>query len=153
MGVDALGFPGGLLRLHPAFAYVEPPSSWPLPLAECLTLAPNNSSSAFPTNSTCPINWITYKYLCTPSPSPPLLLPYHFSSRWPLTPQHFIISKSYTKSHLAFLFFFRFIPIFSLRLLAVTFRFWQPPGPKIIHYFLFLNLALILPSLIFFTFY
>ena len=41
MGVDARGFPGGLLRLNPAFAYVEPPSSWPLPRAEYLTLAPN----------------------------------------------------------------------------------------------------------------
>ena len=27
MGVDARGFPGGHLRLDPAFAYVEPPSS------------------------------------------------------------------------------------------------------------------------------
>ena len=44
MGVDAWGFPGGLLRLHPPFAYVEPPSSWPLPWAECLTLAPNRGS-------------------------------------------------------------------------------------------------------------
>ena len=42
MGVDARGFPGGLLRLDPAFAYVEPPSSWPLPWAECLTPAPNS---------------------------------------------------------------------------------------------------------------
>ena len=33
MGVDARGFPGGLLGLDPAFAYVEPPSSWPLPRA------------------------------------------------------------------------------------------------------------------------
>ena len=41
MGVDAWGFPGGLLRLDPAFAYVEPSSSWPLPWAECLTPAPN----------------------------------------------------------------------------------------------------------------
>ena len=41
MGVDARGFPGGLLRLDPAFAYVEPPSSWPLPWAEYLTPAPN----------------------------------------------------------------------------------------------------------------
>ena len=41
MGVDAWGFPGGLLRLDPAFAYVEPPSSWPLSRAEYLTLAPN----------------------------------------------------------------------------------------------------------------
>jgi len=41
MGVDARGFPGGLLRLDPAFAYVEPPSSWPLSWAEYLTLAPN----------------------------------------------------------------------------------------------------------------
>ena len=43
MGVDARGFPGWLLRLDPAFAYVEPPSSWPLPWAECLTLAPNRA--------------------------------------------------------------------------------------------------------------
>ena len=42
MGVDAWGFPGGLLRLDPAFAYVEPPSSWPLSRAEYLTLAPNS---------------------------------------------------------------------------------------------------------------
>jgi len=41
MGVDARDFPGGLLGLDPTFAYVEPPSSWPLPWAECLTLAPN----------------------------------------------------------------------------------------------------------------
>ena len=41
MGVDARGFPGGLRRLDPTFAYVKPPSSWPLPRAECLTLAPN----------------------------------------------------------------------------------------------------------------
>ena len=27
MGVDARGFPGGLLRLDPTFAYVEPRSS------------------------------------------------------------------------------------------------------------------------------
>jgi len=40
MGVDTRGFPGGLLRLDPAFAYVEPPSSWPLSWAEFLTLAP-----------------------------------------------------------------------------------------------------------------
>ena len=43
MGVDAQGFPGGLLRLDPAFAYVEPPSSRPLPRAEYLTLAPNKT--------------------------------------------------------------------------------------------------------------
>ena len=42
LGVDAWRFPGGLLRLDPTFAYVEPPSSWPLPRAECLTLAPNS---------------------------------------------------------------------------------------------------------------
>ena len=47
MGVDAWGFPGGLLRLDPAFAYVEPLSSWPLPWAECLTPAPNNYSMHF----------------------------------------------------------------------------------------------------------
>ena len=40
MGVDAREFPGGLLRLDPAFAYAELPSSWPLPWAEFLTLAP-----------------------------------------------------------------------------------------------------------------
>ena len=39
-GVDARGFPGGLLRLDPAFVYVEPPSSRPLPRVEVLTLAP-----------------------------------------------------------------------------------------------------------------
>ena len=42
MGVDARGFPGGLLRLDPAFAYVEPPSSWPLPWVEYLTLVPSD---------------------------------------------------------------------------------------------------------------
>ena len=42
MGVDAREFPGGLLRLDPAFAYAEPPSSRPLPRAECLTLAPGS---------------------------------------------------------------------------------------------------------------
>ena len=47
MGVDARGFPGGLLRLDPAFAYVEPPSSWPLSRAECLTLAPNSFPQRF----------------------------------------------------------------------------------------------------------
>ena len=40
MGVDAREFPGGLLRLDPAFVYTEPPSSWPLPWAEFVTLAP-----------------------------------------------------------------------------------------------------------------
>ena len=40
LGVDAREFPGGLLRLDPAFAYAEPPSSGPLPRAEFLTLAP-----------------------------------------------------------------------------------------------------------------
>ena len=39
-GVDARGFPGGLLRLDPAFVYVEPPSSRPLPRVEVLTPAP-----------------------------------------------------------------------------------------------------------------
>ena len=42
MGVDAREFPGGLLRLDPAFAYAEPPSSWPLSWVECLTLAPGS---------------------------------------------------------------------------------------------------------------
>ena len=45
MGVDARGVSGGLLRLDPAFAYVEPPSSWPLSRAEYLTLAPNKDST------------------------------------------------------------------------------------------------------------
>ena len=35
-------FPGGLLRLDPAFAYAEPPSSWPLSWVELLTLAPGS---------------------------------------------------------------------------------------------------------------
>ena len=35
-GADAQEFPGGLLRLDPAFACAEPPSSWPLPWAELL---------------------------------------------------------------------------------------------------------------------
>ena len=48
MGVDARGFPGGLLRLDPAFAYVEPPSSWPLPWAECLMLVPNSTPWPYP---------------------------------------------------------------------------------------------------------
>ena len=43
MGVDARGFPGGLLRLDPAFAYVEPPSSRPLPRVECLLPAPRSA--------------------------------------------------------------------------------------------------------------
>ena len=42
LGVDAREFPGGLLRLDPAFVYAEPPSSWPLPWAEFLTLAPSS---------------------------------------------------------------------------------------------------------------
>ena len=41
MGVDAQEFPGGLLRLDPTFVYAEPPSSWPLPWVEFLTLAPS----------------------------------------------------------------------------------------------------------------
>ena len=51
MGVDARGVPGGLVRLGPAFAYVEPPSSWPLPWAEYLTLAPNT------------VDWVAYKLI------------------------------------------------------------------------------------------
>ena len=47
MGVDARGFPGGLLRLDPAFAYVEPPSSWPLPRAEYLSGPQHASSTTF----------------------------------------------------------------------------------------------------------
>ena len=38
--VDAREYPGGLLRLDPAFAYAEPPSSWPLSWVECLSPAP-----------------------------------------------------------------------------------------------------------------
>ena len=41
-GVDAREFPGGLLRLDPAFAYAEPPYSWPFPWTEFLTLAPSS---------------------------------------------------------------------------------------------------------------
>ena len=40
-GIDAQEYPGGLLRLDPAFAYVEPPSSWPLPREELLMPAPD----------------------------------------------------------------------------------------------------------------
>ena len=40
LGVDAQEYPGGLLRLDPAFAYAEPPSSWPLSWVECLSPAP-----------------------------------------------------------------------------------------------------------------
>ena len=40
MGVDVREFPGGLLRLDSTFAYVEPPSSWPLPRVEVLPAAP-----------------------------------------------------------------------------------------------------------------
>src|SRR5574341_1693152 len=35
-GGDVREHPGGLLRLDPAFAYAEPPSSWPLSRVECL---------------------------------------------------------------------------------------------------------------------
>jgi len=42
LGVDDREFPGGLLRLDPAFAYAEPPSSRPLPRAEFHTLAPSS---------------------------------------------------------------------------------------------------------------
>ena len=42
MGVDVREFPGGLLRLDPAFAYAEPPSSWPVSWAEFLMLAPGS---------------------------------------------------------------------------------------------------------------
>ena len=37
-------FPGGLLRLDPAFAYAEPPSSWPLPQVELLTAGSRHST-------------------------------------------------------------------------------------------------------------
>ena len=42
LGVYAREFPGGLLKLDPAFAYAEPPSSRLLPWAEFLTLAPSS---------------------------------------------------------------------------------------------------------------
>jgi len=42
LGVDAREFPGGLLRLDPAFAYTEPLSSRPLSWVELLTLAPGS---------------------------------------------------------------------------------------------------------------
>ena len=54
MGVDARGVPGGLLRLDPAFAYVEPPSSRPLSWAEYLTLAPNKSATLKQTHYLAP---------------------------------------------------------------------------------------------------
>ena len=60
MGVDARGFPRGLLRLHPAFVYVEPPSSWPLPRAEYLTLAPNNQLSH--QRSPRILEWLAYPF-------------------------------------------------------------------------------------------
>ena len=40
-GVDAREYPGGLLRLDPAFAYAKPPSSWPLSRVECPSPAPS----------------------------------------------------------------------------------------------------------------
>ena len=52
MGVDAREFPGGLLRLDSAFAYVEPPSSWPLSWVECLMPSPNILPFSFPRD--CP---------------------------------------------------------------------------------------------------
>ena len=51
LGVDTREFPGGLLRLDPAFAYVEPPSSWPLPRVEVLTPAPATLSPWGPLDS------------------------------------------------------------------------------------------------------
>ena len=42
LGVDAQEYPGGLLRLDPAFAYAEPPSSRPLSRVECLSPAPGS---------------------------------------------------------------------------------------------------------------
>ena len=48
MGVDTQEFPGGLLRFDPAFVYAEPPSSWPLPRAEFLTLVPGTCPSPTP---------------------------------------------------------------------------------------------------------
>ena len=61
MGVDARGFPGGLLRLDPAFAYVKPPSSWPLPWAEYLTLAPNRRPGVLPSVGSQRVwhDWVT----------------------------------------------------------------------------------------------
>ena len=41
-GVYAREFPGGLLKLDPAFAYAEPPSSCPLPWVEFFMLAPGS---------------------------------------------------------------------------------------------------------------
>ena len=40
-GVDAWEYPGGLLRLDPAFVYAEPPFSWPLSWVKCLSPAPS----------------------------------------------------------------------------------------------------------------
>ena len=59
LGVDAREFPGGLLRLDPAFAYAEPPSSWPLPWVE---LAPRSFCLISPSvtvtecKSVCPMH-------------------------------------------------------------------------------------------------
>ena len=70
MGVDAQGFPGGLLRLDPAFVYGEPPSSWPLPRAECLTLAPNKCELSAP----LPWDTLFQDLICTRQPCPTIFL-------------------------------------------------------------------------------
>ena len=46
LGVDARENPGEPLRPDPAFAFVRPPSSWPLPRAGFPRLAPGKVSSA-----------------------------------------------------------------------------------------------------------
>ena len=85
MGVDARGFPGGLLRLDPTFSYIEPPSSWPLPWAECLMLAPNMCvcvSSLYSSDSNITKCWIDpntceclsqHFHILTPTPGNPFV--------------------------------------------------------------------------------
>ena len=51
-------FPGGLLMLDPAFAYAEPPSSWPLPQVELLTPAPGTLPSSWPLIWFSPMTYI-----------------------------------------------------------------------------------------------
>ena len=61
---------------------------------------------------------------------PTFLLPYHFSSRWPLTPQHFITSKSYTKSYLSSLFFLDSFLCFHWDSLLLLFAVGNHLAPK-----------------------
>ena len=85
MGVDARGFPGGLLRLNPAFAYVEPPSSWPLPWAECLTLAPNTG----PPGKSLQV-WFLWPWSCWAPSFEHLRVPSRLSKLSPHLPHFFV---------------------------------------------------------------